>query len=144
MEETWDVEFIPEGDDKVVPVIKADEFEQIVYGIVLEPGVPDSYGDIETEKAIEDAANNYLLKARSVRFEINADHDYDIEAHVVQSFTAKTDFWFDGTPRTDEYKVRKGSWVLGVKIFDKEIFDRVLSGEFTGFSMEGWGRRVAV
>jgi hypothetical protein len=50
----------------------------------------------------------------------------------VESFIAPVDMTING-----EF-VKKGSWLLGVKIFDKDAWEAVKSGElFSGFSFRG-------
>ena len=142
-DERWSVE-LRKADDRFVPIRKADELKQIVYGIVLEPHVADTDRDYEEPEDIEAAAHRYLLKSRTVKFPIDAEHKQDVDAAPVESAIARTDFWFPGTPETDEYKVKKGSWYMGVKVFDKNEFQKVLRGEYAGFSIGGWGRRTRV
>lgn len=125
---------------------KSDDERQIIYGIALEPGIPDTYGDIETVDEIEKTAHGYL----SVMWEAEspdatgAEHEIPITGYPVESFIAPVDFYYDGTPKTPEYFVRKGSWVLAMRIEDKEEFEKAKNGEYTGFSIQGFGHRAPV
>ena len=40
--------------------------------------------------------------------------------------------------------IRKGSWVLAVKVFDDEVWESVKSGDRTALSIQGQAERVPV
>jgi DNA adenine methylase len=58
------------------------------------------------------------------------------EVKVLENFLAPTDFTLGDTP------VRKGTWLLGVRVLGDELWEKVKSGELTGFSIGGSARRV--
>ncbi len=57
---------------------------------------------------------------------------------MVESFLAPVEFEEGGQT------IRKGSWVLAVKVFDDELWESVKSGERTAFSIAGTAERVPV
>jgi len=123
---------------------KADKLRGLVYGIVLEPNVVDLQNDIESPEEVEKAAHSYLtnLWLSETPNMIGSEHEYPIEAAiVVESFIAPVDFYFDGSPNDEEHMVSKGSWVICSQIKDKKEFAKVISGEYSGFSMQGFGSR---
>ncbi|MEM1667192.1 MAG: XkdF-like putative serine protease domain-containing protein [Thermofilaceae archaeon] len=111
----------------------ASQHEQIVYGVVLTPHEPDAHGDIITEEEIRKAAHRYLAFGRQVGLHHAGS---PIEAYVVESYVAPSDLTYENGA-----VVRKGEWVMAVWIPDKTIWNQILSGEFTGFSIHGWGVR---
>lgn len=122
---------------KVVPIMKMNQAKQIVYGVVLEPHTVDSQDDWMEPEEIEKAAHRYLSKSRV----IGSIHEKPVNATPVESFIAPQDFDVaDGKygPQT----VKKGSWVLGVKINDPAEWEKVCNGEYTGFSVGGMGLRA--
>ena len=127
-------------------VAKSNYEKQWVFGIVLSPHEIDSWGDYETPEEITDAIAAYMLnlwkgqKPESV----GKQHEEPIKAIPVQCFQAPVDFWYDDSPHTPEYMVPKGAWVLGIHILDKKEFEKVVSGEYIGFSMQGTGVRRKV
>ena len=139
--DTW--KFIPERDVKIT---KADKKKQIVYATVLAPLSPDSWGDVETPEEIEDAAHRYLLHVweGTQPAVIGSQHKRPIKAVPVESFIAPIDFWYPESPKTEEYKVKKGSWVVAIHIQDKNEFEKVLKGVYTGVSVQGLGRRKKI
>lgn len=112
---------------------KNDE-EQIVYGVVMQPGQqhPDSQGDWVDAGEVEKAAHRYLAESRL--------HDVQhaeeqVEAVPVESFIAPCDMEYAGRP------VLKGSWVMAVHVADPEVWGQVAKGELTGFSIGGTAER---
>jgi hypothetical protein len=58
------------------------------------------------------------------------------QVKVLESYLAPTDFTIG------ELTVRKGTWMLAVRVLSDELWDRVKSGDLTGFSIGGSARRV--
>ena len=122
--------------ERIIPILKADMHKQIVYGVVLAPNEIDAQDDFMTDEDIEATAHNYLTHSRVV----GAGHTRPItDAYPVESFIAPQDFEMNG--QYGLQPVKKGSWVLGVKIKDPEEWQKVLDGEYTGFSVGGIGER---
>ena len=140
-DDTW--EFKKEHDVKIT---KADKKKQLVYGVVLAPYEVDSWPDYERPEEIEKAAHIYLLRMWEGQKPamVGKEHKKPIEAIPVESFIAPVDFWYPGTPQTEEYKVKAGSWVLVTYIKDKAEFNKILEGEYRGYSVQGLGRRKKV
>lgn len=123
------------NDHRVVPIVKADAMKQIVYGAVLVPNEEDTQGEFVTTQDVETAAHGWMASSRV----IGAEHGAPIDAVPVESYIAPSDLEFDGPfGHTVE---RKGTWMLGVKINDPEQWQKVMSGEYTGFSVGGFGLR---
>jgi hypothetical protein len=107
---------------------------QLVYGIVLQPGVIDKQNDMISEDEIEKAAHKYALTPMVV----GKSHKKQAKAKPVETYIAPVDFELGGQ------KVLKGSWVMAVKVMDTELWSMVKSGEFTGFSIGAYGRKRKV
>jgi DNA adenine methylase len=58
------------------------------------------------------------------------------QVKVLESYLAPTDFTIG------ELTVRKGTWMLAVRVLSDELWDRVKIGDLTGFSIGGSARRV--
>lgn len=121
--------------ERVIPIIKAATHKQIVYGVVLAPHEVDTQGDFMTPEDIEKAAHYFITQSRV----IGSEHGRPIEAGVVESYIAPADMQFNGPLGPCE--IAKGSWVLGVKINDADEWAKVLNGDYTGFSVGGFGSR---
>lgn len=117
----------PNFTKQVKPLIKADDPQKLVYGVVYEPDVEDSQGDEMSADEIEKAAHGFMQNYQ----QIDKQHDFTTHAgQVVESYVAPADMEI-GTQ-----KVTKGTWVLVTKATD-EIWDAIQKGEFTGYSLAG-------
>lgn len=131
------------GRTKKLRVSKADKVKQLVYGVVLEPNTLDSQDDYMLPNQVEKAAHTYLKKA--VRGKSSVSKLQHRKAGFfknkpsvvpVESFIAPVDFTYDG-----KEMIKKGTWVLVLHIEDKEVWQDVLAGKYTGLSIGGSGIR---
>lgn len=113
-------------------VIKADGEQQLVTGIVAEPESVDTHGDKISAREIQNAAHRFLIKSRIA----GDQHSKAAPARVVESYIVPTDQIIEGQA------VEKGSWVLTMKVTDPAFWARVKKGDFTGFSLGGFAKRV--
>lgn len=108
-------------------VVREDrKWERVVFGEVLVPETPNVYNDYWTKESIKHAA--YLFAEQG--YGIDRDHDnIDLtgtKAIVVETFIARA-----GDPDFIE-----GSWVVGMKILDDDLWEAVLNNEINGYSYE--------
>lgn len=122
-------------------IIKQDSgWEGLVYGVVYAPNEVDAHDDFALPEDIESAAHSFM-KTQT----LNLGHYKDQEltkndAQIVESFIAPIDFVYDGSDQT----ITKGSWVLVTQVYNEDIKDDVIKGEFAGWSLEGLAERVEV
>ena len=122
---------------KKVPIFKANKAKQIVYCVVLSPEESDLQEDYMTAEDIEATAHNYMLNARK----IGSMHEREIHAAPVESYIAPLDFEFDGGQQYGPQKVKKGAWIIGIKVFDPDEWAKVEDGTYQGVSVGGMGLR---
>ena len=115
-----------------VPIIKSKGDQQIVYGVVSEPDTIDLQGDRLSRDEIEKACHKFMLTSQK----IGKEHEGPAKADIIESYIAPMDFTCGGQT------VRKGSWVMAVKIHDPELWAAVKNGDITGFSIAGTGDRT--
>jgi len=125
---TWDV-----------PIWKADGTGEgddplLVYGVVLQPGVRDSQGDVISAAEIEKAAHRFLIESR--KHDLQHDEQPVDGIAPVESYVAPSDLVVAGRP------VLKGSWVMGVAVYPEDVKKAVREGRYTGFSIGGSGVRT--
>jgi hypothetical protein len=87
---------------------------------------------------IEKTAHGYLVESRVV----GEQHQKLMKVSVVESYLAPVDFSVSG--QFGDQEIKKGSWILGVKVADSTDWEKILGGEFTGFSVGGFGVRDAL
>lgn len=135
--------------EQIVNIEKVDEQNRIVYGVVLDPYIVDSQDDNMTPSDVEKTAHRYMEQYRK----IGLLHEEETECVPVQSFIVPY-------PSREDYaaamadkphailmmpfgdgEIPSGSWVLGTKINDDEIWKQVQSGELGAYSIGGYSKR---
>jgi DNA adenine methylase len=106
-----------------------------VLGIVLEPETVDAQRDIYSAAEIRDAAHKFMEEYQNIglmhRDLVNGG------VKILECYLAPTSFELDGT------QVRKGTWLLAVRVLDDALWMQIKSGELTGLSIGGSAARVA-
>lgn len=115
----------------VYPIDKADSEEHVVCGVVYEPDVVDAQGDEASETEIRKAAYQFMEEVQT--FKVNHEGK-KVKVKVLESYVAPADFTIA------KKAIKKGAWVLTVRVLDKKIWEAVKSGDLTGFSMAGYAR----
>ena len=120
IEKTWTIDFV-----------KVEEERRLVTGIVIEPEVEDTYGDIISEIEIEKAMIRFMEGSP----EILVEHKPDSKPKV-----AIIENWIVREGRViGEQFIRAGTWLMTTKILDNKVWEMIKSGELTGYSFRGPG-----
>ncbi|MBK7537553.1 MAG: DNA adenine methylase [Myxococcales bacterium] len=108
--------------------------ERFVLGIVLEPEVVDAQGDIYSVEEVRAAAHRFLEEFGG----IGLMHQLRVndQVKILESYLAPADFSLGGI------SVRRGTWLLAVRVLSDELWTRIKEGELTGLSIGGTARRV--
>jgi hypothetical protein len=116
-----------------VKLHKTDE-ERFVLGVVLEPDVIDSQNDFETIEDIRKAAHTFMEHFS----QLGKQHEEIVtgKLKVLESYLAPADF------DIGEEKVKKGTWLMAIRVTDDDLWESVKKGTFTGFSIGGFGCRA--
>jgi len=120
--------------EMIAEIVKADSKQQKVYAVVLEPRVVDAQGDWESDEEVEKAAHSWLENFQQVGIGHKGEHRSDIVP--CESYIAPTDFEMGGQT------IPKGAWVLGVHVKDAGLWQKIEKSEYTGFSVQGLGKRT--
>lgn len=112
-------------------LFKKDEEQRLVGGIVYEPDVIDAQNDSASPSEIQKACHNYMMKQTSMVGVMHEKMLQKREAIVVENFISPVDYLEGGQ------LVRKGSWVMVLKVVDDRLWSEVKEGKYTGFSMAG-------
>jgi DNA adenine methylase len=102
--------------------------------VVLEPEVVDAQGDIYSAEEIRQAAHRFMEEFGGLglmhRLQVNG------QVRILESYLAPVDFEIGGV------KVRRGTWLLAVRILSDELWARITDGTLSGFSVGGSARKV--
>lgn len=96
----------------------------------------DAHGDIVTSlEELENAAWNFLQRRRKVGLM----HQPGTEGagEVVESYIYRGPRW-----EINGEVVEPGDWLLGV-VWREDAWQKIKDGHFTGYSIQGWGKRAA-
>lgn len=122
------------GDERLeeaLGIMKQQADQRIVTGVVLRPNMIDSQGDSMTPQDVEQAAHYYMENARVTGLR----HKQKMPGAVLESYIAPAEF------KLGKGMVKKGDWVLSMRIDDESVWEKVLSGEYRAFSVGGFGTR---
>ncbi len=106
------------------PLAKRGE-QRVAFGVVLEPETVDAQGDIYSAAAVRGAAERFKgglgdMHRRGLR-----------GAKILGSYIAAKAFVIDGEP------VKRGTWLMLIKFTDRDVWNSVRGGKYTGLSIGG-------
>ncbi len=114
--------------DKRIPLLKTGE-ERYVLGVVLEPETVDAQNDIYSAAEVREAAHRFMQEYQNVGL-MHRDLVND-QVKILESYLAPASFEVSGT------QVRKGTWLLAVRVLDDDLWTQIKNGELTGLSIGG-------
>ncbi len=116
-----------ETDGDYEGIAKSVDIEkQIFTAVVLRPNEVDAHGDIYDEDTVEKACHQYNSFCRKANLQHLVETDL---ATPVESYIAPADFDLGNG------QVKKGDWIMSMKVHDKELWEMCKEGKFTGFSV---------
>lgn len=130
----YEAQVIKEGLPEHVCKISAMPAERYALGVVLEPDVVDAQNDTYSAKEIERAAHGYMTDFRNIGLQHKAFVNDRVK--LVESYIAPVDFDLNGST------VKRGTWLIAVKVLDDQLWRKMQSGELTGFSIAGFATRT--
>lgn len=118
---------------RITKLLKTAE-ERYVLGVVLVPEHKDSQGDIYSHDEVRNAAHVYMEKAQA----LGKQHGEIVtgKLKILESYVAPVDFVLEAETIT------KGTWILGIRVVDDDLWTEVKKGSFTGFSIGGEAYRT--
>jgi len=118
-----------------------DEEERTVFSVALEPNDgengapldPDKQDEIYSADAIRKTAHRWLENGGVVGLM----HRIDVSPHVavLESYLAPVDFVFKNGKKS--HKIRKGTWLVRLRIYNDELWEAIKKGDFGAFSVGG-------
>jgi len=120
----------PKFQTPAIPINSRKDAKRQVFGYVSVPWLEDSYGDILDPKSIEQAAHSFLhnLITRQVEGTTGIGEEHMMfyqKAYPIQSVIDYSG-QIGGIP---------GGWWLGTQIEDPVVWDKVVKGEYAGYSL---------
>lgn len=106
-----------------------DADQHYALGIVLEPDIVDAQNDTYDAGAIRKAFEQFAEHYRNVG--LMHKQVINDRVSIVENYIAPSDFDLDGTA------IKKGTWLMGVRVNDPTLWAGVKDGSITGFSIGG-------
>jgi hypothetical protein len=141
-------ELVPRETTEDKPAEKSDEFKeelqickldvakQIVYGAFLIPNKADHAGDVISSEDVEKVAHEFLTKYREID---EMHHKEKTEADIIESAIA----WENGMKYYGK-EIPIGTWFGAVKVYNKNIWEKIEAGIYKGFSVRITGKREEI
>jgi hypothetical protein len=120
-------------------VLKTSE-ERYVLGVVLEPlkemGSTDTQNDTYSAEEVRRASHRFMEEYGTLGLQ----HQINITGRVrlLENYIAPSDFIIDGQ------LVKAGTWMMGIRVVDNDLWSAVKDGRLTGFSIGGAAVRTPV
>ena len=115
-----------------VPILKVIKERRTITGVVIEPDTVDAHKDTIPADVILDAAEDFLANI-NVSTTLGLMHkDMAPPLELVQSFVVS-----DSDITINSVIVKKGSWVITVRVNSDSVWNDVKTGKLTGFSIGG-------
>lgn len=122
--------------DLSIPIVKvSSDEERLIYGIVYEPDVVDAQGDSASAHEIRKACHKFMMESGVIG--VMHKEEAGNRVTIVENFIAPISYQEGGQ------MVRKGAWVMGMKVKDDALWADVKSKKITGLSMGGRARADA-
>jgi len=118
-----------------IPIVKVAKEERYIMGIVMIPEVADAHGEVTSAEEIRQAAHKFLARGPKIGYQHS---ETPGGLTLLESYIAPVDFAL-GTR-----KIVKGTWLMAVRVDNDKIWKEVKDGTITGFSIEGYARKVPV
>ena len=126
---------------KAVDEDEDDEEERIVFSPVLEPNDGDDGAPLKPDKENEIYSAPTIRKTAHYWMEnggvVGLMHRFDVSQNVsiLETYIVPVDFTFVNGKK--KYKVKKGTWLLTVRINDDDMWKAIKSGKLGAFSVGG-------
>ncbi|MCP4676632.1 MAG: hypothetical protein GY854_14185, partial [Deltaproteobacteria bacterium] len=121
---------------KSIPILKGTRpgDERYVLGVVLEPEIVDAQNEIYSKEEIRRVAHQFLEEFGGLGLQ----HSFRINnlVKILESYLTPAGFTIA------KKEIPEGTWLLAVRILDDELWDQVVKGELTGFSVGGSAIKV--
>lgn len=122
---------------------KIDSEKRLVFGKALIPNKVDSQNDIISKEDIEEVAHNFLINLQKAYVELLNGKQVTKASEI--GFMHKV---FKGVGGfgyiVESYIDKDGSWVLGTKVTDEQVWKMIKEGKITGYSIGGRGKRIPI
>jgi len=120
-----------------VEILKQDDEEHLITGVAMAANRVDLQTDYIEPCEIKKTMIAFMERYQQFGLDHKCETD---QVRLVECWQARASFVEEGS----EYQVQKDDWVVTVHVLDDGLWQRVKSGEYRGFSIEGYAHRIPV
>lgn len=120
-----------ESFEKDVPIFIEKADEHIVCGVVYSPDEVDAQGDSASAEEIKKAAYYFMEKTRQFKV---MHKGKSTKTEILESYLAPQALTIG------DRKIKKGTWLITVRVNDPRVWKKIKNGTLTGFSMAGYAK----
>jgi hypothetical protein len=125
---------VGKGEEMETRILKtSDDEKRLVTGIVLKPEERDAQKHIYNEDVVEETAHDFVARYNE-ETELGKEHSKFFKGQnlqLVESLIVPDDMEMYGR------QLKKGTWIITVKVNDDDLWEEVKSGVVKGFSVGG-------
>ncbi len=114
---------------RLIKAERSSDEERFVLGVVLEPEVEDTQGDIYSPEEVRNACHHFMEDARKIGYMHRSLLGQG--AAILENYITPVAFQINGQA------VKAGTWLLGLRIHDKGVWQDIKDGTITGYSIGG-------
>lgn len=129
--------------------IDAVQEERFVLSLVLEPTIeadgtmsPDTQGDVYSAEEIRKAAHWWMENGGLLDLQHNWKPLAGDQVRVLETYLAPVEFNLGDGDKSAT--IKKGSWLLGIRVLDDDLWEQIKQGSFGAYSIGGEGLRVPI
>lgn len=131
---------------KPIKFVKNEKYKQVLTGLIAIPDkliyrydkdIGDYYG-VFTAEEIEKMRNKYHKQLMTSNFNTDHNPSNTFDGYVIESFILNTEGRVQEALDFGLVDAVRDAWQVSVKIEDEEVFNDVLEGKYTGFSLESF------
>jgi len=132
--------------NEITKLLLSEDDKMIVTGPALVPGrliyrfnekTGEEYYIRFSEETIQAIVQRYFTQNRQINFNLEHNKENDVQGVILESWIVK-DPSMDQSVAMGFKNLKKGTWMISVKVEDKEFWDSyVKTGSVRGFSIEG-------
>lgn len=129
---------------------EAKEYKQVVAGLAMIPEKDiyrvdengNEYVGFFSAETIEEIRNKFHKEQQTNNMNTNHDAENYINAYLIESYIVNSEKQVEDLKDKGIEEAVIGAWFTAYKIEDKEVFEKVLKGEYNGFSIEIYADRI--
>lgn len=125
--------------DDIYTFKKIDKVEYIVGGVIVRSDIEDGQGDIFSKKTVWKMMKDFMLGDKYFKVEHQGRR---LDIPIVECFFCEGDTYKGGFD--SEHLLKSGDWWVSCYLGDSEnrgVFEKILRGELTSFSIAGSGHK---